>query len=278
MNTKLLNVFFALVFTLFSVDITFAANEIEIDIEKKSGKQAQPKKEIEKTKAEPELKSEKTLVFGEEEDPFDDEFASLPKIDDRFESFNRAMFGVNSKIERYFFEPLTKGYRFLAPEPVRLALRNAFDNVGMPARLVSSAVQGDFDKSGRTVGRFLINSTAGIGGLFDVAEEYVGLESVDEDFDQALASYGTPNGPYLVLPVFGPVSTRHAIGKTVDGVLNPINYFLPFLGNAGLALGEQVNSFSFYIEDKKALDQDAVDPYQSIQDFYYQNRQKKIRE
>jgi phospholipid-binding lipoprotein MlaA len=278
MNSKLLNIFFALVFTLFSVDITFAAKEIEIDIEKKSAKQTQPKKEIEKAKAEPELKSEEALVFGEEEDPFDDEFASLPKVDDRFESFNRAMFGVNSKIERYFFEPLTKGYRFIAPEPVRLALRNAFDNVGMPARLVSSAVQGDFEKSGRTVGRFLINSTAGVGGLFDVAEEYVGLESVDEDFDQALASYGTPNGPYLVLPVFGPVSTRHAIGKTVDSVLNPINYFLPFAGNTGLALGEQVNSYSFYIEDKKALDQDAVDPYQSIQDFYYQNRQKKIRE
>jgi phospholipid-binding lipoprotein MlaA len=277
MNSKLLNIFFALVFTLFSVDTTFAEKEIEIDIEKKSGKQTQPKKETGKTKAEPELKSDEELVF-DEEDPFDDEFASLPKIDDRFESFNRVMFGVNSKIEEYFFEPLTTGYRFIAPEPVRLALRNAFDNVGMSARLVSSAVQGDFEKSGRTVGRFIINSTAGIGGLFDVAEEYVGLESVDEDFDQALASYGTPNGPYLVLPVFGPVSSRHAVGKAVDGLLNPINYFLPFAGNVGLALGEQVNSYSFYIEDKKALDQDAIDPYQSIQDFYYQNRQKKIRE
>jgi phospholipid-binding lipoprotein MlaA len=238
-----------------------AAKEIEIDIEKKSPP-----------------KPTKELDFEDAEDPFDDDFASLPKIDDRFESFNRYMFGVNSKIERYFFEPLTKGYRFITPEPARLAIRNAFDNVGMPSRLVSSAVQGDFEKSGRTFSRFLINSTAGVGGLFDIAENYVGLNSVDEDFDQALANYGTPHGPYLVLPVFGPTSTRHAFGRTVDSLLNPVNYFLPFLGNAGLTVGEQVNSFSFYIDDKKALDQDAVDPYQSMQDFYYQNRQKKIKE
>jgi phospholipid-binding lipoprotein MlaA len=238
-----------------------AAKEIEIDIEKKS--QPKPTEELD---------------FEDAEDPFDDDFASLPKVDDRFESFNRFMFGVNSKIERYFFEPLTKGYRFITPEPARLAIRNAFDNVGMPSRLVSSAVQGDFEKSGRTFSRFLINSTAGVGGLFDVAENYVGLNSVDEDFDQALANYGTPHGPYLVLPVFGPTSTRHAFGRTVDSLLNPVNYFLPFLGNAGLALGEQVNSFSFYIEDKKALDQDSIDPYQSMQHFYYQNRQKKFKE
>ncbi len=279
MNSKSLIIFLTFALMVFSANISFAAKEIEIDIEKKSAKQSHPKKEI-KEKGAPKLdsKPEEGLVFDEEEDPFNGEFASLPKVDDRFESFNRAMFGVNSKIEKYFFEPLTKGYRFIAPEPVRLAIRNAFDNIGMPARLVSSAIQGDFEKSRRTVGRFLINSTAGIGGVFDVAEEYVGLESVDEDFDQALASYGTPNGPYLVLPVFGPVSTRHALGKTVDGFLAPANYFLPFVGTAGLALGEQVNSYSFYIEDKKALDQDAIDPYQSMQDFYYQNRHKRILE
>ncbi len=277
--------FLAIFLMLYSMDSAFAAKEIEIDIdiEKRSGKQTLQKKEIKKKSehkgpSKPEPKFEEKLVFSEEEDPFDDEFERAPEVDDRFESFNRFMFGVNSKIEEYFFEPLTQGYRFIAPEPVRLALRNAFDNVGMPARLVSSAVQGDFEKSTRTVGRFLINSTAGVGGLFDVAEKYAGLESVSEDFDQALASYGTPNGPYLVLPIFGPVSTRHAFGKTIDGFLAPVNYFLPFAGTAGLALGEQVNSYSFYLEDKKALDQDAIDPYQSIQDFYYQNRHKKVLE
>lgn len=264
--------------------ILLAAKEIEIDIEKKSKQLPKRQKQPSvKTKTKPKKENlpeseEEELVFEEAEDPFDDDFASLPKVDDRFETFNRVMFGVNSKIEKYFFEPLTKGYRFITPEPVRLSIRNALDNVAMPARFVSSAAQGNFEKSGRTVGRFLINSTAGIGGLFDVAEDYVGLSSVDEDFDQALASYGTPHGPYLVLPVFGPTSTRHAFGRTIDGLLNPTTYFLPFLGNAGLTVGEQVNSFSFYVEDKKALDQDAIDPYQSMQNFYYQNRQKKIKE
>ncbi len=266
-----------------SKPILLAAKEIEIDIEKKSKQLPKRKK---KSSIKPKAKPKKTppkpekeeLIFEEAEDPFDDDFASLPKVDDRFESFNRMMFGVNSRIEKYFFEPLTKGYRFITPEPVRLAIRNAFNNVGMPARLVSSVAQGSFEKSGRTVGRFLINSTVGIGGLFDVANDYAGLNSVDEDFDQALASYGTPHGPYLVLPVFGPTSTRHAFGRTIDGLLTLTTYFLPFLGNAGLTVGEQVNSYSFYIEDKKALDKDALDPYQSIQDFYYQNRQKKIKE
>ena len=256
-----------------------AAKEIEIDIEKKSLKPTKRKtKSKQKPKKKPEPKPTEELDFEDAEDPFDDDFASLPKVDDRFESFNRFMFGVNANIEKYFFEPLTKGYRFITPEPGRLAIRNAFDNVGMPSRFISSAAQGNFEKSGRTFSRFLINSTLGIGGFFDVAKDYAGLDSVDEDFDQALANYGTPNGPYLVLPVFGPTSTRHAFGRTVDGLLNPVNYFLPFLGNAGLTVGEQVNSFSFYVEDKKALDQDAIDPYQSMQDFYYQNRQKKINE
>jgi phospholipid-binding lipoprotein MlaA len=258
-----------------SKSILFGAKEIEIDIEKKSLKK--PKQKIKQKKA-TQPKPEEKLDYEDAIDPFDDDFARAPEVDDRFESFNRFMFGVNSNVENYFFEPLTKGYRFVMPEPARLAIRNALDNVGMPARLVSSAVQGEFEKSGRTFSRFLINSTAGVGGLFDVAKDYAGLDSVDEDFDQALASYGTPHGPYLVLPVFGPTSSRHALGKTIDGLLTPSNYFLPFLGNAALSMGEQVNSYSFYIEDKKALDQDALDPYQSMQNFYYQNREQRIKE
>ncbi len=298
MKSKFLNLLIGLSFILFSANqipaaetnkpivisnkspnsILLAAKEIEIDIEKKSLKK--PKQKIKpktKQKKEPKPKQEEKLDYDDAEDPFDDDFARAPEVDDRFESFNRFMFGVNSNIESYFFEPLTKGYRFIMPEPARLAIRNALDNVGMPARLVSSAVQGNFEKSGRTVSRFLINSTAGIGGFFDVAKDYAGLDSVDEDFDQALASYGTPHGPYLVLPVFGPTSSRHALGRAIDGLLTPSNYFLPFMGNAALTVGEQVNSFSFYIEDKKALDQDALDPYQSMQNFYYQNREQRIK-
>jgi hypothetical protein len=100
MNSKFLNIFMAIAFMLFSMDSAFAAKEIEIDIEKKSGKQTLQKKEIKKksehkSASKPESKLEEKLVFGEEEDPFDDEFERAPEVDDRFESFNRFMFGVN---------------------------------------------------------------------------------------------------------------------------------------------------------------------------------------
>jgi phospholipid-binding lipoprotein MlaA len=189
------------------------------------------------------------------------------------------MHDVNDTIYQYFFRPLAKGYRAVVPEEGRIAVGNAFDNLKAPAKLVSSAIQGDADKSGRVVSRFLINSTVGMGGFLDVAEQEYGIHNVDEDFSQALASQGVSQGDYLVLPVFGPSTTRDAVGMVVDSALNPASYFgIGFLANAALNTSERVNRTSFIVDDIDQLNESAIDPYESQRHFYLEIREKQTNE
>jgi len=140
-------------------------------------------------------------------------------------------------------------------------------------------VQLDADKSGRVPGRFLINSTIGIGGFFDVARDEFEIEKVHEDFGQALAVSGVPSGPYIVLPIFGPSTTRHAVGRIVDAALNPLSYAgVGVFINAGVSATEQVTEYSFNIEDIEALGENAIDPYEGMRHFYLEIREKQIRE
>ena len=106
------------------------------------------------------------------------------------------MFDVNEGLYDYFIEPVARGYRFVLPEDVRIIIGNLFDNVAAPVKLVSSLIQGDMDKSGRVLGRFLINATVGLGGMFDVAGQEYDIANVNEDMDQALGKRGVPTGPY----------------------------------------------------------------------------------
>jgi len=216
----------------------------------------------------------------EEDDPFGSDEEDISDLDDdTFEPMNRAIFGFNDSLMDYFFSPLAKGYRAIMPEEGRIAVRNVFHNISAPARLVSSIVQLDAGKSGRVLGRFLINSTFGLGGMLDVAGQEFQIDKVDEDFGQALAVRGVPAGPYLVLPVFGPSTTRHAFGRVVDSLLNPATYFgAGLLLNAGVTAAEQVNTFSFYIDEIEALEEGSIDPYESTRHFYLKNRERQIAE
>ena len=192
---------------------------------------------------------------------------------------NRAVYSFNDTLMDYFFSPLAKGYRAIMPEEGRIAVRNVFHNISAPARLVSSIVQLDAGKSGRVLSRFLINSTFGLGGMLDVAGQEFEIDKVDEDFGQALAVRGVPAGPYLVLPIFGPSTTRHAFGRVIDSLLNPITYFgAGFLVNAGVSAAEQVNTFSFFIDEFESLEEGSIDPYESMRHFYLKNRERQIAE
>ncbi|MGV7222445.1 MAG: MlaA family lipoprotein [Nitrospinales bacterium] len=234
--------------------------------------------EDESTSAEEDIPEEETNF--EEDDPFGSDEEDISELDDdTFEPMNRAVFGFNDALMDYFFSPLAKGYRAIMPEEGRIAVRNAFHNIAAPGRLVSSLVQLDAGKSGRVLSRFLINTTLGLGGLLDVAGQEFEIDKVDEDFGQALAVHGVPAGPYLVLPVFGPSTTRHAVGRVVDGLLNPINYLgVGFLANAGINAAEQVNTFSFFIDEIESLEEGAIDPYEGMRHFYLKNREKQIAE
>ncbi len=211
--------------------------------------------------------------FDDMEDPFAEEEA-IPVQSDPLEGYNRWMYSVNESIYDYFMEPVARGYRAVLHENIRLSIRNVFDNALSPVKFVSSAIQGDLDKSARVLSRLVLNTTVGLGGIFDVAGEGYGVDNVNEDMDQAMGFHGVPTGPYLVLPFFGPSSARDFTGRIFDSLLSPVSYFSPsFLVGAGITVEERTNAVSFIIDDKKAIDDSALDEYESVRDFYYQYRE-----
>ena len=209
-----------------------------------------------------------------EEDPFAAEEKDTPPLSDPFERwYNRPVFVFNDYFYEYLMRPVSESYRFIIPEDLRLIIRNMFRNILFPQRLVSSLFQGEFEKSGRVLSRTLINTTLGIGGMFEVADPQFGIKRVDEDFGQAMGKWGIPSGPYIVLPLLGPSTARDAFGTAVDTVLNPLFWVVPdFITGASITSGQMVNETSFYIDDIKALKDGAIDPYISFREFYHQNR------
>ncbi|MGY8761119.1 MAG: MlaA family lipoprotein, partial [Nitrospinaceae bacterium] len=113
----------------------------------------------------------------------------------------------------------------------------------------------------------------GLGGIADVAGEEYHIEGVGEDFDQLLGSYGIPTGPYVILPFFGPSTARNIVGRAADGFMSPTFFFAPSTAvGAGLSMEENINDASFIIDDKKQLEDSALDEYESVRDFYHQWR------
>ena len=206
------------------------------------------------------------------EDPFAGDTKDIPIMTDPFEGYNRWMFGVNETIYDNLLEPVARGYRDTVHENLRIALKNLFSNAMFPVKFVSSLIQLDFEKSGRVLARTLINTTFGLGGLADVAGEEYDIQDVNEDFDQALGYLGVPTGPYVVLPLFGPSTARNVFGRAADSFMSPTFVFLPGGVSAGLAIEENINAASFIVDDKKQLEESALDEYESVRDFFHQYR------
>ncbi len=134
---------------------------------------------------------------------------------DPLEPFNRQMFGVHQVIDRNVLRPATVAYRVL-PDPVRSSVRNVLNNLRTPVVLLNDMLQGQPVRGGDTLGRFVINTTLGLGGLFDVADTYFGVPVHYEDFGQTLATFGVGEGPFLFIPVLGPSNPRDLTGAIVD--------------------------------------------------------------
>jgi ABC-type transporter lipoprotein component MlaA len=145
---------------------------------------------------------------------------------DPWQPFNEVMFSFNHDVlDRFLVKPVATAWDTVIPRPARRAFARAIDNLDMPRRLVNNVLQFRPLGAGREVGRFLVNSTVGVAGLFDVASS-IDLEKSDADTGQTLALYGLGPGPYLVLPTMAPSTVRDAIGTTADGMLDPLG-FLP---------------------------------------------------
>lgn len=212
-------------------------------------------------------------------DPADDVIGAMPEVWDPIESANRHMLDVNMKIDRWFFDPITRAYAFVVPSPARRSVRRFLVNLDSPAVFANDLLQLAPLDAAVTLVRFGFNTTVGVAGLFDPATS-IGLTGHDTDFGQTMALYGVPSGPYLMLPILGPTTARDGSGYVVDFLFQPTTYVLPGLtlfvyasiheGSAGLTLRDE------HAAGLHALEASSVDFYAALRSAYYQDRTAAI--
>jgi phospholipid-binding lipoprotein MlaA len=193
---------------------------------------------------------------------------------DPYESMNRSFYGFNDALDRHFFKPVAQGYVDVTPDPVRTGVTNFFDNVGYLDTMANDLLQGKAGQFLQDTGRFIINSTLGIGGLFDPATS-MGLKEHDEDLGQTFGVWGAGEGAYLTLPLFGPSSFRDAPGLATAMLLNPLTYLNPVV-TFPLQFVNAVNTRANYLEATRIRDEAALDPYIFVREAYRQQREFKI--
>ncbi len=196
--------------------------------------------------------------------------------DDPLEGFNRAMYKFNDTVDKYVLIPVAETYADYTPQPIRTAVTNFFSNISTLNTMVNDFLQGKIEHGLDDLGRIIINSAFGIGGLFDPATG-LGIANHDEDFGQTLGVWGAGEGFYLVLPFLGPSSARDAPGLGVGAVLNPGFYIssvaIPPIGALGV-----VNERSNLLEATRIRDEAALDPYVFTREAYRQKRLSEIHD
>lgn len=199
-------------------------------------------------------------------------------IADPLEPFNRAMFRLNDDLYTYIFKPISVGYRAVVPTTLRVGVKNFFYNLGFPIRFVNCLLQGKVNGAGLELTSFTVNSTVGMAGFVDVASKNLKIEKQVEDFDQTLGVYGFGPGFYITWPIIGPSSVRNTLGIFSDGLLDPVNYIVDETKyNIAVKVYKTINNTSLVIGDYEDLKEAALDPYISIRNAYWQNRQSKVK-
>ena len=200
--------------------------------------------------------------------------ADNPK--DPYEGFNRAMFTVNEGID-VVVKPVAQGYDAAAPLPVKAGVGNFFGNIYEVWTAFNNFLQGKGGQGLSDVGRVLVNTTIGIGGVFDVASE-MGLEKHTEDFGQTLGKWGVDDGPYFYWPLIGPRTTRDTFGWMVDSYADPVWRIDDVPLRNTLATVRFVDLRASLLPTDKIVDQAAFDKYNYIRDAYLQNRRSEIND
>jgi phospholipid-binding lipoprotein MlaA len=197
---------------------------------------------------------------------------------DPWEPTNRAVFDFDVKLDHLVATPIAKFYRSAVPEPAREGVHNALDNLHAPVVLINDVLQGDTNRVGETLGRFIINSTAGLAGLIDVGAK-IGIPGHENDFGVTLGMAGAQQGSYLVLPLVGPKPPRDLVGMGVDIAFDPVTYMtwnnstLYMIVRTGLtALDERTAN----IESVETIERSSIDFYASTRSLYRQYRNGEI--
>ena len=210
-------------------------------------------------------------------------------VNECFEKFSRGTLKFNQTLDRAIFKPIAKGYRVL-PQPIRKGTNNFVSNLRSLLSFSNNVLQGNFKDAGNTAGRFAINTTVGILGVFDPASK-MGLEKKSrEDFGQTLGVWGSGTGCYFVLPILGPTTTRDAVGLIGNVFIDPV-YHLTHNSETDIVVGnENLSEHNYYyyrgtdavdfrsknIESFDSLEENSIDFYASLKSLYLQNRQQRI--
>jgi phospholipid-binding lipoprotein MlaA len=198
---------------------------------------------------------------------------------DPWEAFNEKMFRFNYNVDKYVLKPVAKAYNSVVPDELQRMIDRGFSNINFVPRFVNSLLQAKWSGAGRELARFLINSTVGIGGLWDMAKQEWGIEPSKEDFGQTLGVWGMGPGPFLVLPFLAPMTVRDGIGMGVDGAMDPLSYYLPFIWERlVMKLVNIVNDRSLNLELFEGVEETTVDLYTAVRNGYLQRRARQIRE
>jgi phospholipid-binding lipoprotein MlaA len=216
---------------------------------------------------------------------------------DPWEPLNSKVFDFNWKLDRWLLKPAAKGYNFIVPNIVQVGISNFFYNIRVTPRFMNNLFQGKFKGAGIEAGRFLINTTAGVGGFFDVAQRFH-LTTPEEDTGQTLGFYGVTPGPYIMVPFLGPYTARDLVGYVGDIALNPVYWLMfpvieidaipsvvPHANRTTSSLilltargTEIVNARSLNLEKFQGVEESTLDLYAAVRNAYLQTRAKAIRE
>ena len=199
-------------------------------------------------------------------------------VSDPLEPINRLMFGINEIVDFVVLRPVNIVYRTVVPKPLRTGVANVVSNISSPVVFANDVLQGEGERAGNTLKRFVINSTVGIGGLIDVAGRN-GIPGHSEDFGQTLGTWGVGSGPYLVLPLLGPTTLRDTVAMPVDSAMDPLTWILMDEKTAvRLApLGTKVLVYhDAVMDDVDNMRRNSADFYATIRDVYTQRRQSEI--
>ncbi len=201
-------------------------------------------------------------------------------IPDPWIGANRGLYKFSMAVDGVLFAPIVHGYRRIVPNPVRAALKHAIDNLDEPRIAGNDILQGHPLRAGQATGRFLLNSTVGLAGLFDPAAG-AGLQRHDSDFGQTLGRWGAGTGPYVFVPLVGPSDIRDGLGRLIDSLADPIDWATGGLGGtySEVHSGLTVAQARVDIDDQlTGLKRDFTDPYATLRSAYGQNRAFKVEE
>lgn len=195
---------------------------------------------------------------------------------DPWEGFNRKVHRFNMHLDRAIARPVAKAYRTVTPKPVQRGLTNFFRNIDYPVTFINQVLQGKFKQGGVSTGRFLVNSTVGLLGFFDVATR-MGIPDYEEDFGQTLAHWGYQDSRYLVIPFFGPSTLRDGFGQAAYGYAHPVSYVAREDHFYTPMVLDLVQTRAAFLNQDDALDE-AYDPYTLVRDAWLQNRAFRIND